>query len=179
MRKRTFASMAVLGLLLSLLVVLVAKRQTQAFQAAPPVQALVLNDLGDSTGIVARMQGRGWGVTTAAAWEVEAAGSFDGYDVVWILPADVAEAWQTDREWIVGSHIFADGGGSGVSTFGYNSNNITFPQGTLDQGWLEGVQIILRPSARISRMTVNVMEIPAQTTDLGIYRVQVIDNRRR
>ena len=102
-----------------------------------------------------------------------------GYDVVWILPVDVAQAWQTDREWIVGSYIFGDDGETGVSTFGYSSNNITLPEAQLDQGWLEGVQILLRPSARISRMTVDVMEMPAQTTDLGIHRVQVIDNRRR
>jgi len=102
-----------------------------------------------------------------------------GYDLIWILPADVAEAWHTDREWIVGSYIFNDDGQTGVSTFGYSTNNITFPEAQLDQGWLEGVQIVLRPSARISRMTVDIMEMPAQPTDLGTHRVQVIDNRRR
>ena len=102
-----------------------------------------------------------------------------GYDIIWILPADIAEVWQTDREWIVGSYIFGDDGETGISTFGYSSNNITLPEGKLDEGWLEGVQIVLRPSTRISRMTVDVMEIPAQTTDLGIHRVQVIDKRRR
>ena len=102
-----------------------------------------------------------------------------GYDLVWILPVDVAEAWQTDREWIVGSRIFVDDGSSGVSTFGYNSAGLTLPERKIDEGWLDGVQIVLRPSARISRTTVDIMEIPSETTDLGIHRVPVIDNRRR
>lgn len=55
---------------------------------APGPQALVLNDLGPYAGIVAKMQGFDWNVTTVSMLELELlAGSVGGlsdYNVVWI-----------------------------------------------------------------------------------------------
>lgn len=92
MRKHTIASAVCVGLFLSLPVLFMANRQTQALQdggGAPP-QALVLSDLGSYQNIVASMAGVGWAVTTADTMEVELLevdGALGAYDVVWV-PAE-------------------------------------------------------------------------------------------
>lgn len=77
-----------LGILLVVPISLVVATRRPALGApAPPlVQALVVSDLGDPAGIVARMNVVGWEVTTMPTLEVSGLGTaaLAAYDIVWI-----------------------------------------------------------------------------------------------